>query len=76
VPTGETAFQFFNTHEHDAEYESTGLVSLFDDGNTGVSTYGDNSRRQTWQVHEATMAATRVVNVDLGSYAWRHARAA
>ncbi|HEX4230712.1 MAG TPA: aryl-sulfate sulfotransferase [Bryobacteraceae bacterium] len=68
VPAGQTAFQFFNSHEHDAEYQPNGLLTLFDNGNTRVSLYGGNSRGQGWQVDETNMTATRVVNVDLGTY--------
>jgi arylsulfate sulfotransferase len=68
VPAGQTAFQFFNTHQHDAEYESNGLLSLFDNGNTRVSVYGGDSRGMAWGIDEAAMTATPVVNVDLGAY--------
>lgn len=69
VPTGLTPYQFFNTHEHDAEYDpATGLLSLFDNGNTRVSLYGGNSRGQAWQIDGANLTATRVVNIELGAY--------
>lgn len=68
VPAGQTAFQFFNSHEHDAEYESNGLISLFDNGDTRVSLYGGNSRGQAWQVDETNMTANPVVDIDLGIY--------
>jgi hypothetical protein len=68
VPAGLTAFEFFNTHQHDAEYEANGVLSLFDNGNSRVSLYGGNSRGQAWQIDDANLTATRAVNVDLGSY--------
>jgi hypothetical protein len=68
VPAGLTPYQFFNSHQHDAEYQPNGLLTLFDNGNTRVSLYGGNSRGQGWQINEANMTATRVVNVDLGAY--------
>jgi hypothetical protein len=68
VPDGQTAIQFFNSHEHDAEYSPNGLLTLFDNGNTRVSLYGGNSRGQAWRVDETNMTATPVVNVDLGAY--------
>jgi hypothetical protein len=68
VPAGQTAFQFFNSHQHDAEYQANGLLSLFDNGNTRVSVSGGNSRGQAWQINETNMTATPVVDVDLGAY--------
>ncbi|MGC2659830.1 MAG: aryl-sulfate sulfotransferase [Bryobacteraceae bacterium] len=68
VPAGQTAYQFFNTHEHDAEYQSNGLLSMFDNGNTRVGLYGGHSRGQAWQIDETTMTATPAVDVDLGYY--------
>jgi hypothetical protein len=68
VPAGQTAFQFFNSHEHDVQYDSNGLITMFDNGNSRVSLYGGNSRGQAWQVNETNMTATPVVNIDLGIY--------
>ncbi|MGC2659831.1 MAG: aryl-sulfate sulfotransferase [Bryobacteraceae bacterium] len=75
-PGGQDPFVFFNTHQHDAEYDTaTGLLTLFDNGNTRVESgltsppnSTPNSRGQAWQIDDATLTATRVVNVDLGAY--------
>jgi hypothetical protein len=68
VPAGQTAYQFFNSHEHDAEYEADGTLSLFDNGNTRISLYGGHSRGQAWKINESDMTATPVINLDLGAY--------
>lgn len=71
IPAGQTAYEFFNSHEHDAEYTPTGLISLFDNGNTRNSLYGGDSRGQAWQINDSDpsdLTATRVVNVDLGAF--------
>jgi arylsulfate sulfotransferase len=68
VPAGQTAYQFFNSHEHDAEYDSLGNITMFDNGNTRQSLYGGHSRGQAWQINESAMTATPVVDLDLGAY--------
>ncbi len=59
------SYPFFS-HEHDAEFEPNGLMSVYDNGNTRIDRQGGNSRGQAWQIDEKTMTATPVVNVDLG----------
>lgn len=56
------------SHQHDAEYTPSGLMTLFDNGNTRVQTYGGHSRGQEWQLDEVHHVATRVVNADLGAF--------
>jgi hypothetical protein len=70
VAAGQTAYQFFNSHQHDAEYQSNGLLSLFDNGNSRITLYGGNSRGQAWQIDDTNLTAARLVNVDLGAYSF------
>lgn len=56
------------SHQHDVEFESNGLLTLFDNGNTRVSEFGGNSRGQSWQLDEVHMIATPVLNLDLGAF--------
>lgn len=56
------------THQHDVEYASNGLLTLFDNGNTRIAEYGGNSRGQSWSLDEVHMVATPVLNQDLGTF--------
>lgn len=57
------------SHQHDAEFEPNGLLSLFDNGNTRVAEQGGgNSRGQAWQIDEANKVANPVVNLNLGDF--------
>lgn len=56
------------SHQHDAEIESNGLLTLFDNGNTRVSENGGNSRGQAYLLNENNMVALLLVNTDLGEY--------
>jgi len=56
------------SHQHDAEIESNGLLTLFDNGNTRVAANGGNSRGQVYLLNEANKVALLLVNTDLGEY--------
>jgi arylsulfate sulfotransferase len=56
------------SHQHDVEYASNGLLTLFDNGNTRVAMLGGNSRGQGLHLDEANKTATLEVNLDLGDY--------
>jgi hypothetical protein len=56
------------SHQHDAEYASNGLLTLFDNGNTRVRTFPGHSRGQGLRLNETSKAATLDVNLDLGNY--------
>lgn len=59
------------SHQHDAEIEANGLLSLFDNGNVRQS---DNpaatSRGQVFRIDEQSRVAELVVNADLGVYSF------
>ena len=40
------------SHQHDAEFEPDGLLTLFDNGNTRVTANGSRSRGQSWRLDE------------------------
>lgn len=56
------------SHQHDAEIESNGLLTLFDNGNTRVGENGGNSRGQVYLLNETAKVALLLVNADLGEY--------
>ena len=56
------------SHQHDAEFESNGLLTVFDNGNTRNLLHGGNSRGQAWRLDEANKIATPVVNIDVGAF--------
>ncbi|HSU58610.1 MAG TPA: aryl-sulfate sulfotransferase [Bryobacteraceae bacterium] len=62
---GAPASDWFS-YEHDAEIGSNGLLTLFDNGNLRILSFGGNARGQAWRLDETNMIATPVVNVDLG----------
>ena len=53
------------SYQHDAEFERTGVLTLFDNGNTRVGGAG-NSRGQAWSLNETSRIANIDLNVDLG----------
>jgi len=56
---------WFN-YQHDVEFQSNGLLTLFDNNNLE----GTDSRGQAWSLNESTMAATLVQNYDLGVHSY------
>lgn len=58
------------SHQHDAQIESNGLLTVFDNGNTRVGPEGGNSRGQALLLDEVNMTATPIVNADLGAYSF------
>lgn len=61
------------SHQHDAAWEGlgTGLISVFDNGNTRVARspgVTQNSRGQLLRIDETTMQASLELNADLGVY--------
>jgi arylsulfate sulfotransferase len=56
------------THQHDVTFQSNGILTLFDNGNTRIAEYGGNSRGQAWQLDETHMVATPVLNLDMGVF--------
>jgi hypothetical protein len=64
-------FEWF-THQHDAEFNTDGSFTVFDDGNTRVF-YCDptgNSRGQAYRVNQVNRTVTPIVNADLGGYSF------
>jgi arylsulfate sulfotransferase len=59
------------SYQHDAAFQSNGLLTLFDNGNYRIAQQGGNSRGQAWQLDETNLIAAPVLNLDLGvvSYA-------
>jgi len=56
------------SHQHNAQFHN-GRLELYDNGNTRVSQTGPgNSRGQVLALDEAAMAASLVLNADLGAY--------
>ncbi len=55
------------SYQHDAEFQSNGALTLFDNGNVRiVRSGGGNNRGQAWQLDENNLIATPILNVDLG----------
>jgi hypothetical protein len=60
------------SHQHDAEYEPGGLLTIFDNGNTRVARNPgtvENSRGQALLIDEVHFVARLRLNADLGVYA-------
>mgnify|MGYP003345705836 FL=1 len=63
------AYPWFS-HQHDGNFDASGKLAVFDDGNTRVAQMGGgNSRGQVLQVDETHMTVTPYLNADLGVYA-------
>ncbi len=59
------------SHQHDAGFETNGEFTVYDNGNTRVSTLGTgNSRGMALTVDENAMSVTPVLSQDLGVYAF------
>ncbi len=58
----------WQSHQHNAEIQPNGLLSLFDNGNTRIQDFGGHSRGQVWQLDETNKVAKLVVNLDLGDF--------
>jgi hypothetical protein len=58
------------SHQHDAQFEPNGVLTLFDNGNTRVTANGGHSRGQAWRLDEVNKVATPVANIDLGAYSF------
>ncbi len=57
------------SYQHDAEFQSNGALTLFDNGDFRVAEHGGgNSRGQAWSLDEVKHIATPILNVDLGVY--------
>lgn len=56
------------SHQHNAEFQANGELSLFDNGNTRIAEFGGHSRGQAWRLDETNKVATPVVNLDLGEF--------
>ena len=57
------------SHQHDAEFEADGTLTLFDNGNTRQELYPDaHSRGQAIQLDEAGRVAHLMLNADLRAY--------
>jgi arylsulfate sulfotransferase len=59
------------SHQHDAEYESANVLTVFDNGNTRVVTgMGSTSRGQALQLDEVKHTARLLLNADLGMFSF------
>ncbi len=56
------------SHQHNPQVTPDGQLTLFDNGNTRVGTYGGNSRGQAWYLDLTNMVAHLVTNIDLGLF--------
>ena len=56
------------SHQHDVSYASANVISLFDNGNSRVSSLGGNSRGQALIIDEAAKTISFALNVDLGNF--------
>lgn len=63
LAAGTPTTEWFN-YQHDAEFQSNGLLTLFDNNDLQV---GADSRGQAWSLDQTHLVATPVVNVDLGA---------
>lgn len=57
------------SHQHDVGVENNGVMTLFDNGNTRIYTYGGNSRGMALDFDETTMQVTPVFVQDIGYFA-------
>ncbi len=57
------------SHQHDVGVENNGVMTLFDNGNTRIYTYGGNSRGMALAFDESTMQVTPVFVQDLDYFA-------
>lgn len=62
LSSGTPSSEWFN-YQHDAEFQSNGLLTLFDNNNLDA---GADSRGQAWSLDQTHLVATPVVNYDLG----------
>lgn len=62
LPAGTPSTEWFN-YQHDSEFQSNGLLTLFDNNNLQS---GQHSRGQAWNLDQTHLVATPVLNVDLG----------
>ncbi|MCA9940974.1 MAG: aryl-sulfate sulfotransferase [Anaerolineales bacterium] len=62
----------WNTHQHDAHFISENQIILYDNGNTRCAADAQlcYSRGQVFQINEANMTASLVLNANLGTYAF------
>jgi hypothetical protein len=59
------------SHQHDAEYEDDGMITLFDNSNVRRAEDATaHSRGQVFQLDESRRVARLVMNADLGGYAF------
>ena len=59
----------WQSHQHEAEYESPSVVSFFDNGNTRVAALGGgNSRGQALLLDEVNKTVSFIENADVGTY--------
>lgn len=59
------------SHQHDGEYESAKVITVFDNGNTRVVTgMGTTSRGQALELDEPNKTARLVLNADLGVFSF------
>lgn len=61
------------SHQHDAGFETNGVLTIFDDGNTRVAQnpgVTENSRGQAYFIDETHRVAHPVLNADLGVYSF------
>ena len=57
------------SHQHDAQFESAGVISLYDNGNTRIEAAGQgHSRGQALQIDEVNRLVTLSLNADLENY--------
>ncbi len=56
------------SYQHDAEFQSNGALTLFDNGNFRISEHGGNSRGQAWSLDETKLIATPILSADLGAF--------
>jgi len=67
LPSGVSSDVWFN-YQHDAEFASNGLLTLFDNNDIGFGQSGEHSRGQAWSLDQTNLVATPVVSIDLGYY--------
>jgi hypothetical protein len=58
----------WQSHQHDAAFQSPTVLSIFDDGDTRVGQFGGNSRGQVLTIDEVNLTITPIFLTDLGAY--------
>jgi hypothetical protein len=58
----------WQSHQHDADYPEPTVLTLYDNGNTRVASFGGDSRGMALLLDEVNLTATPILSADVGVY--------